>query len=185
MPELFNEAKNKNTHMTDPKLSHFRERLQRRITKRNLPFADLAVDEDEIGGDWRVIIRARCTDDPLFRPPPSVGVNADGSIPTGPWNHRQVLVTVVFSESEETGRRVLLTTVNYRVDRDHANYYPLPEGCGDTVAVTFNWEFDRETLAPGRAEMRDGMRLHYCSVLPPKHAVSFVEACAAEAEDWV
>lgn len=171
--------------MSEDDLIDFRNALRQRVAELSLPYTDVEIEE--LHHSDGIKIRARCTDDPTFAPPIDVRADANGVIPDGPWNHRKVFISVVPCVSEDTNRPVLSTTVTYTVDAGHANYFPLPESCkaAGFVQVQFNWEFDRKTMHRGLAEMRDEGRMHYFSVLPPKHVVSFVRACKAEVDCWL
>lgn len=64
----------------------------------------------------------------------------------GTWDHRCIRFQVrVFTDSEDTESEVLWGRVEYTVDREHANFFPVPEEYGKHVTIVFGWEFDRKS----------------------------------------
>lgn len=104
---------------------------------------------------------------------------------SGNWKQRCIRFLVrVFTDSEETESEVLWGRVEYSVDREHANFFPVPEEYGKHVTIVFGWEFDRKTLEYRAASVKDRDILHYVSVLPNDDLVAFIECCSQVAERW-
>ena len=138
--------------MIEDNLPEFEKILTQRIAERQLPFADLKVND--VPEASTIEIHARCTDDPMFEPPSHVKSAEETD---GPWNHRQVLVRVIPTVSDETERQVLLTAVRFIIDAGHAHFSPIPDSAKESgcIETAFNWEFDLETMDHGLAEMRE------------------------------
>lgn len=148
----------------DKDLATIRDQLEAAVRDRGLPLSEIAVKLDAEAGLLEVA--AKLLSDPLL--------NDSGNAA-----HRTTTLAVrLFCDSEDTGREALWGRIRYSVSRDHANFFPVPAEYGDDVAIEFGWQFDRETLKSGAAEVRDRGSLHYVSVLPNDQLVGFVECCS-------
>jgi hypothetical protein len=156
--------------LSDDDLAHFRRQLQRRVQDQALPFGEIQVTR--LPDSELLEVTAVVVCDPFL----------DSS---GNAAHRHIRVGVtVFAVSPETDREVLLGKMSYSVEKEHSNFFPVPEDYGDHVTIHFNWEFDRETLESRSAEIRDRESVHYASVLPNPDFAAFIECCSKVAEEW-
>jgi hypothetical protein len=104
---------------------------------------------------------------------------------SGNWAHRRIRFEVtVFTDSEETECEVLCGRVEYSVDREHSNFFPVLEEYGERVTIVFGWEFDRNTLEHRAASVTDRDMLHYVSVLPNQDFIDFIRCCSEVVEQW-
>lgn len=154
--------------MSDEALATLRNRLVSEVVDRNLQLTDIDV---AFLPEQKVLeVTAKVACDPLLD---SAG-NA---------SHRRINIAVrMFTESEDTGRETIWGRISYSVEKDYSNFFPVPEEYGEEVKVEFNWEFDRETLEHGAAELRDCDRVHYVSALPNQQLVTFVTCCSETVE---
>ncbi len=112
-------------------------------------------------------INATCPDDEVCHAPPEVR-EADGSIPEGPWNRRNVRLRLVFSEDSSDPVLLRLTYSTKDADAD-----------GDRI-VEFNWEFKEGRISPiAEMALSDSKtyKVDYFSLLPPPYASQFVNVC--------
>jgi hypothetical protein len=151
-------------------LRAFQGELETEVRRLELPLAE---------------IRVQCLDDQSV-------IEAIASVVSDRWlnsagnaAHRTIRVAArMFLESELDDREIIWGKIVYSVPRDHSNFFPVPEEYGTEVTLEFNWEFDRETLQVGAAELRDCLRLHLVSVLPNDTMTGFIECCSVVGERW-
>ena len=156
--------------LSDDDLAHFQQQLEQRVQEQALPFGEIRVTrlpDSELLEATAVVVS-----DPFL----------DSS---GNAAHRRIHMSVtMFTVSPETDREVLWGRLWYSVEKGHSNFFPVPDEYGDSVTIQFNWEFDRETLEPRAAEVRDRDSVHFASVLPNPHFAALIECCSEVAEDW-
>lgn len=157
-------------NISDAALARLRDRLVRAVIERDLQITDIHVGI--VPKESLLEVTGEVVSDPLL--------NSAGNA-----LHRRISIAVrMFSESENTGKEVIWGRIRYSVERDFSNFFPVPEEYGEEVKIEFNWEFDRETLEHGAAELRDCNRLHYVSVRPNNQLTEFVQCCSAVVEQW-
>ena len=151
-------------------LKMIQQGLEEQVRERNLSIGDISVTQSP---ETRLLEVTAVVRSDLF-------LHSSGNAP-----HRQIRVSVtMFTENPETERDVLWGRIWYSVEREHSNFFPVPDEYGDDVTIQFNWEFDRETLAHGAAEARERGSVHYVSVLPNAQFTGFVRCCSEVVEQW-
>jgi hypothetical protein len=156
--------------LSNDDLALFQRQLEQLVQERSLPFGEIRVTQS----------------------PDSTLIEVTGVVVSDPFldsfgnaAHRRIKVSVtMFADSPESDREVLWGRMWYSVEKGHSNFFPVPDEYGETVTIRFNWEFDRETLEPSAAEVRDRESVHYVSVLPNENFVAFIKCCSEVAEEW-
>lgn len=156
--------------LSDTERRAFQAELETEVRELELPLTD---------------IRVQCLYDQSVIEATAIIVSDRWLNSAGNAAHRTIRVAArMFLESELDDREIIGGQIVYSVPRDHGNFSPVPEEYGPEVTLEFNWEFDRETLQVGAAELRDCRRLHYISVLPNDIVTGFINCCSAVCERW-